>query len=189
MASLSTIFSFPSLLILAFLEIPILVLSASCINPSEPFPVPRLEHSSDDIKSLFSELEESIVKALDTGKAPWNTTVTSFALEVTSADDTLWQAYHTAPLLGDYPDSKTIEVDGTKAFRIASISKVFTVLAILLLQQDGKLSIKDSVVKYIPELAEGKNEGGIEWGSISLESLASQLSGIPRECMPRSCKH
>lgn len=108
--------------------------------------------------------------------------MTSFAIEVTSARSTLWRSYHTAPQLGEYPGSQDITVDGDKAFRIASISKVFTVLAILLQQQEGNLSMKDPVTKYIPELAEGSNDGGTQWDKISLESLASQLSGIAREC-------
>ena len=37
-------------------------------------------------------------------------------------------------------------------FHVASISKQFTAMAILLLQEDGKLSLKDDIRRYIPEL-------------------------------------
>lgn len=40
------------------------------------------------------------------------------------------------------------------AFNLASTSKQFTALAILLLAQDGALSLSDPVVKYVPELSE-----------------------------------
>ena len=159
-----------------------LVSSSSCINPSEPFPVPSLSHDDPRLQTLFSNLDDSIKNVIAQGKAPWNTTVTSFAIEVTSAKNTLWRHYHTAPELGNYtalPNS--FQVDGEKAFRIASISKVFTTLAALLLEQSGKLNMRDPVTKYLPDLINGNTEGGIPWGKISLESLASQLSGIFRE--------
>ena len=165
----------------------IVSVATSCINPSEPFPAPNVKPENQDVQSYFSGLEAGIAEILSGGKAPWNTTITSFAIEVTTADNPLWYSYHTAPVLGKYPDSKTTKVNGKKAFRIASISKVFTVLALLLQQQEGKLSIKDPVSKYIPELVEGLNEGGVQWDEISLESLASQLSGVPRECTSSSC--
>jgi CubicO group peptidase (beta-lactamase class C family) len=37
-------------------------------------------------------------------------------------------------------------------FNLASVSKQFTALGIALLQEDGKLSIEDSIQKYLPEL-------------------------------------
>ena len=37
-------------------------------------------------------------------------------------------------------------------FHVASMSKQFTAASILLLQQQGKLSLDDDVHKYIPEL-------------------------------------
>jgi len=155
----------------------------SCINPSEPFPAPKLRPDDVDVRSFFGSLEARLAQIISDGKAPWNTTITSFAIEVTSAETTLWRSCHTAPQLGEYPDSRNITVDGDKVFRIASISKVFTVLAILLQQQEGNLSMKDPVTKYIPELAEGSNDGGTQWDRISLESLASQMSGVARECV------
>lgn len=162
---------------------PLLALvSSSCINPSEPLPIPSLSHDDAKVQSLFSDLDDSITGLIAQGKAPWNTTVTSFAIEVTSAKDTLWRHYHTAPKLGNYTAlNKPFQVDGQKAFRIASISKVFTTLAALLLEQSGKLNMRDPVTKHLPDLIRGNNEGGIPWDKISLESLASQLSGIFRE--------
>src|SRR5437764_1342473 len=36
-------------------------------------------------------------------------------------------------------------------FRIGSVTKVFTAIAIMLLQEKGKLSLKDSICKYLTE--------------------------------------
>ena len=156
--------------------------SSSCFEPSEPLPAPRLNPASPGLEALFSGLDSAIEKALTETTASWNTTVTSHAIDVTSANETLWQSFHTAPLLGEYDDGAPTNVTGNTAFRIASISKIFTVLAILLQQQDGNLNLKDPVTKYLPDLRENDIPGGVEWEQISLESLASQLSGIPREC-------
>src|SRR5690349_10830045 len=44
-------------------------------------------------------------------------------------------------------------VDSTTVFRIASMTKSFTSLAILKLRDEGKLSLDDPAEKFIPELA------------------------------------
>jgi CubicO group peptidase (beta-lactamase class C family) len=45
-----------------------------------------------------------------------------------------------------------VPITPTTAFHIASISKQFAAMAVLLLQQDGRLSIKDDIHKHLPEL-------------------------------------
>lgn len=54
---------------------------------------------------------------------------------------------------------------------IGSVSKQFCAAAVLLLQEQNKLSIDDTLDKYFPDYAEGKN--------ISLKNLLSMRSGIP----------
>jgi CubicO group peptidase (beta-lactamase class C family) len=55
---------------------------------------------------------------------------------------------------------------------IGSISKQFAAIAILLLQQDGKLTIKDDIHRYLPQY----NTYG---RTITIEHLLSHTSGIP----------
>jgi CubicO group peptidase (beta-lactamase class C family) len=56
-------------------------------------------------------------------------------------------------------------------FHVASVSKQFTAAAILLLAQDGKLSIDDDIRKYVPEIpALGP--------TITIRHLANHTSGI-----------
>ena len=57
----------------------------------------------------------------------------------------------------------------TMAYPIGSISKQFTATAVLLLQQQGKLSLDDKVSKYFPELTRA-NE-------VSLRNLMTMTSG------------
>jgi D-alanyl-D-alanine carboxypeptidase len=56
-----------------------------------------------------------------------------------------------------------------KRYAIGSISKQFTAVAVLLLQQDGKLSLDDPVSKFIPGLTRGKD--------VTVRMLLSHTSG------------
>jgi CubicO group peptidase (beta-lactamase class C family) len=56
------------------------------------------------------------------------------------------------------------------AFYIASLSKQFTALSILLLQQDGKLKLDDDIRRWVPEVP--------SLGRISLRQLLQHTSGL-----------
>lgn len=58
-------------------------------------------------------------------------------------------------------------------FKLASITKQFTSTAILMLQEQGKLSIKDDIRKYFPNFPPQQNE-------IRIEHLMSHTSGFYR---------
>ncbi|KAF1961414.1 beta-lactamase/transpeptidase-like protein [Byssothecium circinans] len=104
---------------------------------------------------------------------------TSISVEITSSKETLWSYHHTAHKRNE-SRADVPEVNGDALYRIASITKTFTVLGILYQHATGNLSLDDPVDKYIGAL-QGKQNGSIPWNDITLRSLASQLSGIPRE--------
>ncbi len=54
----------------------------------------------------------------------------------------------------DWPGKKSVET--TTPFRIASMTKSFTALAILKLRDEGKLSLEDEVARWIPEVGRFK---------------------------------
>ena len=56
------------------------------------------------------------------------------------------------------------------SFQLASISKTFTATAALLLAQDGKLNLTDSIQQYIPSFP---------YHGITIENLLSHRSGLP----------
>ncbi|MDM4766184.1 serine hydrolase domain-containing protein [Pelomonas sp. SE-A7] len=56
--------------------------------------------------------------------------------------------------------------------RIASVSKQFTVAAVLLLQAEGRLSLQDDVRRHLPELAALPQ-------AVTLDQLARNTSGLP----------
>lgn len=57
-------------------------------------------------------------------------------------------------------------------FQIGAMSKQFTAFAILLLEEQGKLSLSDDVHKYIPQLPDFGHK-------ITIKQLLSQSSGLP----------
>nr|MBI1231842.1 serine hydrolase [Cytophagales bacterium] len=65
-------------------------------------------------------------------------------------------------------------------YRIASMSKSFTAMAILKLRDDGKLALNDPVSKYIPEF---KYAGQITSDSpeISIQQLMTMSAGFPED--------
>ena len=57
-------------------------------------------------------------------------------------------------------------------FRTGSIAKQFTAASVLLLYQDGKLSLSDPIGKYLPDLPES-------WKTATIHQLLTHTSGIP----------
>ncbi len=57
-------------------------------------------------------------------------------------------------------------------FRIASVTKQFTAALVLLLQEDGKLNVQDSICKHIDPC-------GKAWQPVTIHNLLSMTSGIP----------
>ena len=60
--------------------------------------------------------------------------------------------------------------DASLPYQIASISKQFTAAALLLLEDDGKLSLDDTVAKYLPGITGGDR--------ITIRQLLSHTSGL-----------
>lgn len=97
----------------------------------------------------------------------------SYSIEVTSGDETLWTKYHSAHQR-DEKRPGVANVDGDSQYRIASITKVFTTLALLYQHDAGNVSLDATIDKYVPELLESES-GDLPWKDITLRILASQL--------------
>jgi len=61
-------------------------------------------------------------------------------------------------------------VEKDSIFEIGSISKTFTAIGILMLQEEGKLSVNDKITKYFPQYP--------GWSEITLKHLLQHTSGI-----------
>jgi CubicO group peptidase (beta-lactamase class C family) len=73
-----------------------------------------------------------------------------------------------------------IPVSETTAFRIASMTKSFTVLAILRLRDEGKLSLEDPVSKWIPEFANIELPTR-DSAPLKIRQLMSHSGGFPED--------
>jgi CubicO group peptidase (beta-lactamase class C family) len=58
------------------------------------------------------------------------------------------------------------------AFQIASVTKQFTAAGIMLLVEDGKLKLDDTLGKYVSDVPP-------KWSTVTIRQLLNQISGIP----------
>jgi CubicO group peptidase (beta-lactamase class C family) len=65
-----------------------------------------------------------------------------------------------------------VPVKPETVFESGSVGKQFTAAAIMMLAQDGKLSLDDSITKYFPEAPQ-------TWKPILIKNLLSQTAGLP----------
>lgn len=152
------------------------VVGAKCYEPSIAHPLPEYDPHDPLLQETFASIDSALTVAVASPDYASN----SFSIEITSSIETLW-SYHTTARERNHSRPDIPRVNGDALYRIASITKAFTVLGILYQHEAGNVSLDDTVNKYIKELGE-KSDGGIPWKDITLRSLASQLSGIPREC-------
>ena len=66
----------------------------------------------------------------------------------------------------------SIPVSGDTLHQLASATKLFTGTAIMMLAEEGRLSLEDPAVKLLPELPAA-------WSNVSVQHLLSHTSGIP----------
>lgn len=71
-------------------------------------------------------------------------------------------------------------VDADTVFRIASMTKSFTALAILKLRDEGRLSLDDPAERYVPELAELAYPTD-DSPRITIRHLLSHAEGFPED--------
>jgi CubicO group peptidase (beta-lactamase class C family) len=77
------------------------------------------------------------------------------------------QRYYKAFGYRNFPDKIKLKRDDL--FELASISKTFTSMAILLLEKEGKLSVDDSVSRYL----------SVPYPGITIRHLLNHTSGLP----------
>lgn len=65
-----------------------------------------------------------------------------------------------------------LSIQSDTGFRLASISKTFTALAVMQLYEQKRLSLDDSILQYLPEFS-------AFWQGITIHHLLSHQSGIP----------
>jgi CubicO group peptidase (beta-lactamase class C family) len=119
----------------------------------------RGQSRTDDGAAIASKVD-AIFKAFDTSSSP------GCAVAAYQDDRIAYtRAFGMANLDHD------VRLTPASIFHVASVSKQFTAAAILLLAQDGKLSLDDEVRTYVPELPDFGQK-------ITIRQLAHHTSGI-----------
>lgn len=147
------------------------LVSSSCYEQSPAFPVPSWSNGKTDLAHGFDSIQRNVEGVI--AKPQHN--AASFSVEITSQTETLWSYYHTARRHNQTRPGDT-NIGPNSVYRIASVSKLFTALALLYQHEEGNLRLDDPISKYVPDL-----EGEIPWSDITLRVLATQLSGLPRD--------
>jgi CubicO group peptidase (beta-lactamase class C family) len=75
---------------------------------------------------------------------------------------------------------RKLPVDADTVFRIASMTKSFTALAILMLRDEGKLELDAPVARYVPELA-SLAPSTRDSGPITVRHLLTHTAGFPED--------
>ena len=75
---------------------------------------------------------------------------------------------------------KKIPAETTSVFRIASMTKSFTAMAIMKLRDEGKLSLSDPAEKFLPEMSKLKSLTQ-DAPVIAIENLLTMTAGFPED--------
>jgi CubicO group peptidase (beta-lactamase class C family) len=78
------------------------------------------------------------------------------------------------------PNAPNARVDADTVFRIASMTKSFTAMAILKLRDEGKLSLDDPAERYVPEL-KGLKYPTTDSPRITIRHLLTHSEGFPED--------
>ena len=95
---------------------------------------------------------------------------------VANADSVL---HHSAVGLADVEQSRAMQKD--TLFSIASMTKPITAAAVMILQDEGRLSIDDAVSKYIPEFKLAKLKDAPAEREITIRDVLTHTSGLGGE--------
>jgi CubicO group peptidase (beta-lactamase class C family) len=155
------------------------------------FPPPTGLNSNIDFQSAIVELSSSLRTVLSQGLSPFgsftpNATSVSASVKSTAQQNSLFDFHFTGDGL-DTSAGSTSQVTGDSVFRIGSVSKLFTVYAVLL--HNGLEYWEQPITKYVPELLDFSLKVGnssrvdcVCWEDVTIGSLASQMSGIGENC-------
>jgi CubicO group peptidase (beta-lactamase class C family) len=103
---------------------------------------------------------EALFEPLNEGKQPG-----AAVLIVKDGQVVLQQGFGYADIEND------VRISADSSFRLASVSKQFTTMAIAVLAEEGKLSFDDLLTVHIPELD--------DWPGVTVRHLMEHTSGIP----------
>lgn len=158
----------------------IAVASPVCPLDGPVFPKPQQPSQHEAVKSAVATLKDTFLNITE-GAQNY-----SISIQVFSAHEAepLFALSHTAPKLATQNTTGVKTVDENTVFRLGSLTKIYTIYSFLI--NAGDKLWNEPITKYVPELQALANRSDpvdyVAWDDITLGGLASQLTGIPREC-------
>jgi CubicO group peptidase (beta-lactamase class C family) len=126
------------------LSISLFVLGVTALAQAEPF--------------TQAQIKQVVTKVMQEKHTP------GLSIAVSTPSETIEESYGLANVEYQQP------VEKDSIFEIGSISKTFTAIGILILQEEGKLSVNDKITNYFPQYP--------GWNEITLKHLLQHTSGI-----------
>lgn len=127
----------------------------------------------DDRVAQISDLAPELQQLIETHAQAKNIPGIAYGIVV---DDSLVVASAT----GLINLERELPASTASAFRIASMSKSFTAMAILKLRDEGKLALQDAVAQYIPEMAQ-LTYLTRDSPPITIKNLLTMTTGFPED--------
>jgi CubicO group peptidase (beta-lactamase class C family) len=152
-----------------FLSVIIGLLSLpACHSAQKPQPLPRGDTPTVQrvIDSFDRQLAEEHLRD----------TVGSLSAIVFIGNEIAWSR-----AFGKADNEKRIDACASTVYRIGSISKTFTAYLMMLLVQDGTISLDEPVAKYLPAIKQLKWKEAIDSSEITFRQLASHTGGLEME--------
>ncbi|KAI1806278.1 beta-lactamase/transpeptidase-like protein [Daldinia bambusicola] len=149
-------------------------------KPTNLLAQPGIQKAAEALDSVFAEY---IDNANNTGSDRFSYSVEVFSAD---ADEPLWSHYWTATNLKTLNTTGVRKVDGDTVYRLGSVTKIFTILTFL--AEVGDSMWNEPITNYIPELKAmvtgddtSHSISKPDWQSITIGSLATQMSGLVRD--------
>lgn len=115
---------------------------------------------NDPAQELSSKFDEYIAREVKAGR------FSGVILIARDGEVLMTKAYGLANIENDIPNTPQTR------FRIGSLTKQFTAMAILILQERQTLNVQDSICKYFPQCPAA-------WQPITIQHLLTHTSGLP----------
>jgi|GEM_PF-968204 len=137
---------------------------AGSVTPTiTPTGIPTSSPSGTPTSELSARLTNEINRYIAEHETPANAGVSLLVVKDGEV------AYHNN--IGFADNAASISVNRHTGFRLASVSKPFTAIAIMQLVEQGEIHLNDSILIYLPELDDS-------WQPITLKMLLIHTSGI-----------
>ncbi|WYZ39437.1 hypothetical protein EsH8_III_001351 [Colletotrichum jinshuiense] len=123
---------------------------------------------------------DAFVASVEAEAATFNGSAISIGVKSAVEDEAMLD-FHFTPRDKDPLGAQV--VDKHTVYRLASVSKVFAVLAAL--QKDDVIGWEDPIVKFIPELRDAPKGtlDYVDWEDVTVEAASAHIGGIPTDMM------